>query len=80
MASGGVLLGQHGWGYGVSIVTSLTRTGQSPGATAGRAATATAWFNDPHRGIVAIAMTQVSDFLWNGGSRRVRQASRKSLS
>jgi hypothetical protein len=26
------------------------------------------WFNDPHRRIVAIAMTQVSDFLWNGGA------------
>ena len=27
----------------------------------------TDWFNDPHCGIVAMAMTQVSDFLWNGG-------------
>lgn len=27
----------------------------------------TTWFNDPHRGIIAMAMTQTSDFLWNGG-------------
>jgi hypothetical protein len=27
----------------------------------------TSWFNDPHRGLIAIALTQVSDFLWNGG-------------
>ena len=27
----------------------------------------TTWFNDPGRGLVAIAMTQTSDFLFNGG-------------
>jgi CubicO group peptidase (beta-lactamase class C family) len=25
------------------------------------------WFNDPHRDLIAIAMTQTSDFLFNGG-------------
>jgi hypothetical protein len=27
----------------------------------------TVWFNNPHRRIIATAMTQVSAFLWNGG-------------
>jgi hypothetical protein len=25
------------------------------------------WFNDRHRRLIAIAMTQTSDCLWNGG-------------
>jgi CubicO group peptidase (beta-lactamase class C family) len=27
----------------------------------------TSWFNDPTRNLVAIAMTQTGDFLFNGG-------------
>ena len=27
----------------------------------------TGWFNDPNRNLVAIAMSQASDFLFNGG-------------
>jgi CubicO group peptidase (beta-lactamase class C family) len=27
----------------------------------------TVWFNDPHRGLIAIALSQTSDFLFNGG-------------
>lgn len=27
----------------------------------------TVWFNDPHRELVAMALTQNSDFLFNGG-------------
>jgi hypothetical protein len=26
----------------------------------------TTWFNDPHRGLIAMLMTQTSDILWNG--------------
>jgi hypothetical protein len=26
----------------------------------------TDWFNDPHERLIAIALTQVSDFLWSG--------------
>ena len=25
------------------------------------------WFNDPHEGLIAIALSQVTDLLWNGG-------------
>jgi CubicO group peptidase (beta-lactamase class C family) len=27
----------------------------------------TVWFNDPHRDLIAVALTQTSDFLFNGG-------------
>ena len=27
----------------------------------------TVWFNDPQRDVIAIALTQTSDFLFNGG-------------
>ena len=62
----GILLDGQGWGYcvGVSVrpddVSAPGRCGWSGGY-------GTTWFNDPHRGLVAIAMTQVSDFLFNGG-------------
>ena len=33
----------------------------------------TTWFNDPNRGRIAIALTQVSDFLFNGGLTEFNQ-------
>ena len=33
----------------------------------------TTWFNDPDRRLVAIALTQVSDFLFNGGLTEFNQ-------
>jgi hypothetical protein len=33
----------------------------------------TTWFNDPNRGRIAIALTQVSDFLFNGGLTKFNQ-------
>jgi CubicO group peptidase (beta-lactamase class C family) len=67
MATAGQLLGGHGWGFGVSIVTEPDPEWPVPGRYGWSGGYGTDWFNDPHRGIVAIAMTQVSDFLWNGG-------------
>ncbi|HXM55827.1 MAG TPA: serine hydrolase domain-containing protein [Candidatus Dormibacteraeota bacterium] len=66
MADGGILLSGQGWGYGVSV--SVTSDDVSaPGRYGWSGGYGTTWFNDPHRGLVAIAMTQVSDFLFNGG-------------
>jgi CubicO group peptidase (beta-lactamase class C family) len=67
MATAGVILDGRGWGYGVGVVTQLESDGPAPGTYGWPGGYGTAWFNDPHRGIVAMAMTQVSDFLWNGG-------------
>jgi CubicO group peptidase (beta-lactamase class C family) len=67
ISSGGFLLGGQGWGFGVGIVTEPSAEWPVPGRYGWPGGYGTGWFNDPHRGIVAIAMTQTADFLWNGG-------------
>ncbi len=67
MATAGPILGGRGWGFGVAVVTQPASEWPVPGRYGWAGGYGTAWFNDPHRGIVAMAMTQVSDFLWNGG-------------
>ena len=67
IATAGVILGGRGWGYGVAVVTEPDTAWAVPGRYGWAGGYGTDWFNDPHRRIVAIAMTQVSDFLWNGG-------------
>jgi CubicO group peptidase (beta-lactamase class C family) len=67
MATAGPILGGRGWGFGVGIVTEPDEAWPVPGRYGWAGGYGTTWFNDPHRGIVAIAMTQVSDFMWNGG-------------
>jgi CubicO group peptidase (beta-lactamase class C family) len=66
IAGGAILLGGSGWGYGVAV--SITPDDVSaPGRYGWFGGYGTTWFNDPNRGLIAIAMTQVSDFLFNGG-------------
>jgi CubicO group peptidase (beta-lactamase class C family) len=67
IAGGGPLLNGNGWGYGVSVVTAPDADWPVPGRYGWSGGYGTTWFNDPHRGLIGIAMTQVSDFLWNGG-------------
>jgi CubicO group peptidase (beta-lactamase class C family) len=67
MAGAGPILGGRGWGFGVGVVTEPDADWPVPGRYGWSGGYGTTWFNDPHRGIVAIAMTQVSNFLWNGG-------------
>jgi CubicO group peptidase (beta-lactamase class C family) len=66
-ATGGTILGGRGYGFGMGVVTEPEEDWAVPGRYGWSGGYGTAWFNDPHRGIVAIAMTQVSPFLWNGG-------------
>jgi CubicO group peptidase (beta-lactamase class C family) len=65
--SAGLLLGNQGWGYGLGVVTSPTDNGLTPGQYGWSGGYGTTWFNDPSRDLIAIALTQTSDFLWNGG-------------
>ncbi|MEV6490857.1 serine hydrolase domain-containing protein [Actinoplanes sp. NPDC051633] len=58
IASGGQLLGGAGWGFGMAVEAS-GRYGWSGGY-------GTDWFNDPGERLIAIGLTQVSDFLWGG--------------
>jgi CubicO group peptidase (beta-lactamase class C family) len=67
IATGGPILGGMGWGLGMAVVVNPDEAWPVPGRYGWAGGYGTDWFNDPHRGIVAIAMTQVSDFMWNGG-------------
>ena len=69
MAGGGPVLGGGGWGFDVAVPTAPNADWPVPGRYGWAGGYGTIWFNDPHRRIVAIAMTQVSDFLWNGGAQ-----------
>jgi len=73
LASGGVLLGGQGWGYGVGVITSPTPEGLDGGQYGWSGGYGTTWSNDPARDWTAIALTQVTDFLWNGGLREFEQ-------
>jgi CubicO group peptidase (beta-lactamase class C family) len=63
--TGGLLDGQ-GWGYGMSVSVEPDDV-STPGRYGWDGGYGTTWFNDPSRGLIAIAMTQCSDFLFAGG-------------
>jgi CubicO group peptidase (beta-lactamase class C family) len=67
MAGGGPALAGRGWGFGMAIVTAPDEVSPVPGRYGWDGGYGTSWFNDPNRNLVAIAMTQTSDFLFNGG-------------
>ena len=66
MATGGPILGRQGWGFGVAVVTAPDEVSSEPGRYGWNGGYGTFWFNDPARNLVATAMTQVSDVLFNG--------------
>ncbi len=66
MAGGGPLLAGHGWGFGMAVVTAPDEVSPVPGRYGWDGGYGTSWFNDPNRNLVAIAMTQTSDFLFSG--------------
>jgi len=66
MVTGGPILGGQGWGFGVAVATAPDEVSATPGRYGWNGGYGTFWFNDPNRGLVAIAMTQVSDILFNG--------------
>jgi CubicO group peptidase (beta-lactamase class C family) len=68
MAGAGPVLGGRGWGFGVAVVIAPDEVSPVPGRYGWDGGYGTSWFNDPNRDLVAIAMTQTSDFLFNGGS------------
>jgi CubicO group peptidase (beta-lactamase class C family) len=67
IAGGGPVLGGRGWGYGMSVVIAADEVSPVPGRYGWQGGYGTTWFNDPSRGVIAIAMTQTTDFLFNGG-------------
>jgi CubicO group peptidase (beta-lactamase class C family) len=55
-----------GWGYGVGVIRTPDAVSPVPGRYGWDGGFGTSWFNDPKRDLVAIAMTQSSDYLFNG--------------
>jgi len=66
MAGGGPVLGGQGWGFGMAVATAPDEVSPIPGRYGWSGGYGTYWFNDPTEGLVAIAMTQTSDVLFNG--------------
>jgi CubicO group peptidase (beta-lactamase class C family) len=64
--SGGALLGGAGFGYQMSVTLEQGEHA-APGTYGWSGGFGTDWFTDPRNGLIAIALTQVSDFLFNGG-------------
>jgi CubicO group peptidase (beta-lactamase class C family) len=62
LAGGGFVLGGEGWGYGMSV-----HVNDAPGRYGWDGGTGTTWRTDPATGLIAIALSQTSDFLFNGG-------------
>lgn len=66
IAGGGILLDGQGFGYGMGVSVTSDDVSE-PGRYGWSGGYGTTWFNDPNRGRIAIALTQVSDFLFDGG-------------
>ena len=66
MAGGDPILAGQGWGFGMTVVTAPDDVSGVPGRYGWNGGYGTFWFNDPTRNLVAIAMTQTSDVLFNG--------------
>lgn len=58
------------WGYGVGVTTAPDAVSPTPGRYGWMGGFGTSWSNDPSRKLIAIVMTQSSDFLFNGALDR----------
>ena len=67
IATAGFLLNPKGWGYGMGVAPEPDEVSVHPGRYGWNGGYGTVWFNDPHRDLIAIALSQTSDFLFNGG-------------
>jgi CubicO group peptidase (beta-lactamase class C family) len=63
----GMLLEPKGWGYGMAVAAGPDEISPIPGRYGWDGGYGMVWFNDPHHDLIAIALTQTSDFLFNGG-------------
>jgi len=65
IATAGRLLDGSGWGLGMAVSVEPDEI-SAPGRYGWSGGYGTTWYNDPNRCVTAIALTQVSDFLWTG--------------
>ncbi|NUT07356.1 MAG: beta-lactamase family protein [Hamadaea sp.] len=68
VGSAGMLLGGRGWGYGMAVTVTPDDAADVPGRYGWEGGYGTVWFTDPHRDLIGIALTQVSDFYILGGA------------
>jgi CubicO group peptidase (beta-lactamase class C family) len=68
LASAGMILHNLGWGYGLAMAVEPDDASSIPGRYGWDGGYGTTWFNDPHRDLIAMALSQTSDFLFNGGA------------
>ncbi|GAA2372413.1 serine hydrolase [Catellatospora methionotrophica] len=66
IATAGMLLGGQGWGYGMAVAVAPDEVSATPGRYGWDGGYGTTWYTDPDRGLIAIALSQTSDFLFNG--------------
>jgi len=66
MAGGGAVLGGQGWGFCMAVATAPDEVSTEVGRYGWNGGYGTYWFNHPARNLVAIAMSQTSDALFNG--------------
>jgi CubicO group peptidase (beta-lactamase class C family) len=58
---------KSGWGYGMRVSTAPDAITPVPGRYGWDGGFGTSWMSDPNRKLIAIVMTQSSNFLFNGG-------------
>jgi CubicO group peptidase (beta-lactamase class C family) len=78
IAGGGILLAGSGWGFGQAVAIAPDEVSPSPGRYGWAGGYGTTWFNDPHRRLVAIALTQNAGFLWSGGLREFERVAART--
>ena len=61
ITGGGILLNGTGWGFGVGVTVGPDEISSTPGRYGWSGGYGCDWFTDPHEGLIAIALTQVSD-------------------
>ncbi|MPZ29281.1 MAG: serine hydrolase, partial [Micromonosporaceae bacterium] len=62
----------RGWGYGMSVTVTPDEI-SAPGRYGWEGGYGTVWHNDPDRDLVAVALTQTIDFIFDGGSREFQR-------
>jgi hypothetical protein len=67
IAGGGLLLSGSGWGFGQAVTVAPDEVLPAPGRYGWTGGYGTTWFNDSHRGLIAMVLTQNVGFLWSGG-------------
>lgn len=65
-------LGGRGWGYGMGVTVAPDEISE-PGRYGWEGGYGTVWHNDPGRDLIAIALTQTVNFIFNGGSAEFQQ-------